>query len=213
MRFQVFPASVRSGASGISSGTGYLFGFLANKLFLTMLAAMTMPGTFWFYSAVALLGALVLYYVLPETEGRSLVEIERYFVDNVPLKPSTLAPHTAHIAAQTVLGGIAGARFQDHVVEVGSNKVAASDRMDITKWESTRVFQKHLDAHRNRLDAGLKLKHNHQANGDERVADVMGNVDDNNLVQFTQPQWRHNEHQQKRGQNAHVAAMSEMTHL
>lgn len=69
---EVFPASVRSTASGIVSATGYIFGFLANKLFLQMLATLTMPGTFWFYSVVALTGAIVLYFTLPETEGRTL---------------------------------------------------------------------------------------------------------------------------------------------
>lgn len=44
-----------------------------------MLNTLTMPGTFWFYSVVALVGALVLYFVLPETEGRTLMEIERHF--------------------------------------------------------------------------------------------------------------------------------------
>lgn len=69
---EVFPASVRSTASGLVSGLGYIFGFLANKLFLQMLAALSLPGTFWFYSIVALTGAIILYFTLPETEGRTL---------------------------------------------------------------------------------------------------------------------------------------------
>nr|XP_014091416.1 facilitated trehalose transporter Tret1-2 homolog isoform X1 [Bactrocera oleae] len=76
---EVFPAQVRSTASGLVSGLGYIFGFLANKLFLQMLSAFTLPGTFWLYSAVALFGALVLYFTLPETEGRTLHEIEAHF--------------------------------------------------------------------------------------------------------------------------------------
>ncbi|XP_017475701.1 PREDICTED: facilitated trehalose transporter Tret1 isoform X1 [Rhagoletis zephyria] len=76
---EVFPAPVRSTASGLVSGLGYIFGFLANKLFLQMLTALTLPGTFWLYSAVALTGALVLYFTLPETEGRTLHEIEAHF--------------------------------------------------------------------------------------------------------------------------------------
>lgn len=40
---------------------------------------MTLPGTFWFYSSVSLLGCLILYFVLPETEGRTLIEIEEHF--------------------------------------------------------------------------------------------------------------------------------------
>lgn len=83
--WQVFPAAVRSGASGISGGTGYVFGFLANKLFLSMLNTMTLPGTFWFYSAVAITGSIILYFVLPETEGRTLMDIERHFSGEMPL--------------------------------------------------------------------------------------------------------------------------------
>uniref|UniRef100_A0A1I8P3K2 Major facilitator superfamily (MFS) profile domain-containing protein n=1 Tax=Stomoxys calcitrans TaxID=35570 RepID=A0A1I8P3K2_STOCA len=76
---EVFPATVRSTASGLVSGLGYIFGFLANKLFLQMLSALTMPGTFWFYSAVAFTGCITLYFTLPETEGRTLGEIEAHF--------------------------------------------------------------------------------------------------------------------------------------
>ncbi|XP_058447288.1 uncharacterized protein LOC131427791 [Malaya genurostris] len=76
---ELFAPSIRSGASGIAGGTGYIFGFLANKLFLKMLATFTLPGTFWIYSAITAVGAVALYRVLPETEGKSLVEIESYF--------------------------------------------------------------------------------------------------------------------------------------
>lgn len=76
---EVFPANVRGGASGLASAVGYLFAFLSNKLFLGMVATMTLPGTFWFYSGVALLGAVILYFTLPETEGRTLPEIEAHF--------------------------------------------------------------------------------------------------------------------------------------
>ncbi|XP_075146477.1 facilitated trehalose transporter Tret1 isoform X2 [Haematobia irritans] len=76
---EVFPATVRSTASGLVSGLGYIFGFLANKLFLQMLSAFSMPGTFWFYSVVAFTGCITLYFTLPETEGRTLGEIEAHF--------------------------------------------------------------------------------------------------------------------------------------
>ncbi|XP_065076112.1 uncharacterized protein LOC135699735 [Ochlerotatus camptorhynchus] len=76
---ELFAPSIRSGASGIAGGTGYIFGFLANKFFLRMLAAFTLPGTFWMYSAITIIGAIILYYYLPETEGKSLIEIEQYF--------------------------------------------------------------------------------------------------------------------------------------
>lgn len=77
---EVFPVNVRSASSGLSSGVGYVFAFFANKLFLQMVATLTLEGTFWFYSAVAFIGCIILYFTLPETEGRSLLEIEEHFM-------------------------------------------------------------------------------------------------------------------------------------
>ncbi|XP_033163959.1 facilitated trehalose transporter Tret1 isoform X1 [Drosophila mauritiana] len=76
---EVFPAEIRNSASGFAGGVGYIFGFLANKLFLLMLSALTLPGTFAFYASVAFFGTVVLYFTLPETEGRTLGEIEAHF--------------------------------------------------------------------------------------------------------------------------------------
>ncbi|XP_050100885.1 uncharacterized protein LOC126581345 [Anopheles aquasalis] len=77
---ELFAPNVRSGGSGLAGGIAYIFGFIANKTFLTMLANFTLPGTFWIYSLITIVGALVLYKVLPETEGKSLQEIETYFL-------------------------------------------------------------------------------------------------------------------------------------
>lgn len=76
---QVYPTMVRGTAAGLSSALGYLIGFLSNKLFLSTEAAFTLPGTFWFYSGVTAIGCVLLYFVLPETENKSLLEIEAYF--------------------------------------------------------------------------------------------------------------------------------------
>jgi len=78
---EVFPAEIRNSASGFAGGVGYIFGFLANKLFLLMLSALTLPGTFAFYASVAFFGTVVLYFTLPETEGRTLgVSIHYFFI-------------------------------------------------------------------------------------------------------------------------------------
>ncbi|XP_055851615.1 facilitated trehalose transporter Tret1 isoform X2 [Episyrphus balteatus] len=90
---EVFPASVRSTASGLVSAVGYIFGFLANKLFIQMLASMGLPGTFWFYSFVAIGGATVLFFVLPETENKTLAEIESYFSKKTKRGRKTSIPY------------------------------------------------------------------------------------------------------------------------
>lgn len=76
---EIFPSSVRSVAAGISIGTGHVFAFLANKLFLDMMSLMSLQGTFGFYAFISLAGTVILYYALPETEGRTLQEIESHY--------------------------------------------------------------------------------------------------------------------------------------
>lgn len=96
---EVFPVNVRSAASGLSSGIGYICAFLSNYLFLHMVSWLTLPGTFWFYSAMAMGGCVVLYFVLPETEGRKLIDIEMHFTGHKRLdqmaKPVAIAQCTS----------------------------------------------------------------------------------------------------------------------
>jgi SP family facilitated glucose transporter-like MFS transporter 8 len=76
---EVYPSEVRSVASGASGSIGYIFGFAANKVYFYMLNSMTLPGTFWFYGAISLVGSVFFYFLLPETEGRTLLEIQEHF--------------------------------------------------------------------------------------------------------------------------------------
>ncbi|XP_023313084.1 facilitated trehalose transporter Tret1-like isoform X2 [Anoplophora glabripennis] len=76
---EVYFSKVRATASGISGGTGYIFSFLANKIFLSMVSCFTLPGVFWFYGTVSVVGTILLYFLLPETEGKSLFEITEHF--------------------------------------------------------------------------------------------------------------------------------------
>ncbi|KAJ6636354.1 Facilitated trehalose transporter Tret1, partial [Pseudolycoriella hygida] len=145
---EVFPASVRSGASGISGGTGYAFGFLANKLFLKMLATLTLPGTFYFYSGVAFVGTIVLYFVLPETEGRSLIEIEQHFSGGAKLneKPGpsnevtkgSAGSATSPVRPKTDV--VIGIPISDQVeTHKEKNHKADVEHVDLKNWESDRI--------------------------------------------------------------------------
>lgn len=62
---EVYPARIRGIASGLTGGTSYVFGFLANKLFLTMVAGLTLQGTFLLYSCISFVGCSILYFILP----------------------------------------------------------------------------------------------------------------------------------------------------
>lgn len=85
---EVYFSEVRATASGLSGGTGYIFSFLANKIFLSLVSYFTLPGVFWFYGAIGVVGTILLYYLLPETEGKSLFEITEHFAGRSNLSNS-----------------------------------------------------------------------------------------------------------------------------
>uniref|UniRef100_A0A336K024 CSON009737 protein n=1 Tax=Culicoides sonorensis TaxID=179676 RepID=A0A336K024_CULSO len=134
---EVFPSRVRATGAGLTSGIGYFFGFLANKLFLSMISTMTLPGTFWFYSGISLLGALILFWILPETEGRTLLEIEDHFRGKGCLDTTnpniTPKKHSA----------VSNRTFQ----------------LDVKQWTANREFEKNLQEHNYNPRAVLNSAH------------------------------------------------------
>ncbi|XP_074025646.1 facilitated trehalose transporter Tret1 [Leptinotarsa decemlineata] len=91
---ELFSNEIRATASGLSAGMGYVIGFLANKLFQDMVATFSLPGVFWFYGCVGIVGTVVLHFVLPETEGKSLFEITEHFDGGTKLRKSVRRKRT-----------------------------------------------------------------------------------------------------------------------
>nr|XP_022901110.1 facilitated trehalose transporter Tret1-like [Onthophagus taurus] len=82
---ELYSNETRAAGSGFSSAIGYIFGFLANKTFLYIVDGLTLAGTFWLNAAIGLIGCLLLYIYLPETEGKSLHEIADHFNGGIKL--------------------------------------------------------------------------------------------------------------------------------
>jgi predicted MFS family arabinose efflux permease len=59
----------------------YLVAFFASKTYLSTEKTLHLHGTFWLFGAINCLCFVYLYFQLPETEGKSLQEIERLFAD------------------------------------------------------------------------------------------------------------------------------------
>ncbi|KAK4880572.1 hypothetical protein RN001_008718 [Aquatica leii] len=76
---EVFSHETRATGCGLVSAVFYGFAFAANKSFLKMTDSLTVPVVFWINCGINLFGFIILYYVLPETEGRSLQEIIDHF--------------------------------------------------------------------------------------------------------------------------------------
>lgn len=78
---EIFPFSVRGPATGITAACSYLFVFMTTKTYLGLETSLAMSGTFLFYAVLGSVGFCLHYVIFPETEGRTLEEIEDYFSD------------------------------------------------------------------------------------------------------------------------------------
>lgn len=72
----------RGVVNGVAAALNYLFGFITKKTYYNLETTLSMPGTALFYCVICGIGLIFTYNVLPETEGRSLEEIELHFADN-----------------------------------------------------------------------------------------------------------------------------------
>lgn len=57
--------------------------FVLTKSFLETQAWFTLPGVFIVYGAITLIGTLYLYACMPETENKTLQEIEQFFIGDL----------------------------------------------------------------------------------------------------------------------------------
>jgi sugar porter (SP) family MFS transporter len=73
---EIFPNRVRSSAMSIAVTALWTACFVLTYTFPLLNAALGAAGTFWTYAGICLSGLLFLYFRLPETQGKSLEEIE-----------------------------------------------------------------------------------------------------------------------------------------
>lgn len=76
---EIYYNEIRDAGTGVTAALGYVVIFLANKSFLNLVNFLTLPGVFWFYSGVAICGLVLLYLLLPETEGKPLYLIAEHY--------------------------------------------------------------------------------------------------------------------------------------
>jgi hypothetical protein len=57
----------------------YVFLFAASKTYLDMEQSLQIYGSFLIFTGINILGFIFVYWRVPDTEGKTLVEIEAYF--------------------------------------------------------------------------------------------------------------------------------------
>ena len=76
---ELFPQKTRGFAAGLTICAGYFMSFINIKAYPELVGSLGNEVIFIFYGIVSLLGLSFVYFVLPETKGKSLQEIENYF--------------------------------------------------------------------------------------------------------------------------------------
>jgi SP family galactose:H+ symporter-like MFS transporter len=76
---EIYPLRVRGIAEGTAAGVNWAFNFLVSLTFLTLVELLGPSPTFWVYALLAIASWLFSYYLVPETKGRTLEEIEHSF--------------------------------------------------------------------------------------------------------------------------------------
>lgn len=83
---EVFPQKVRGPSSGLTVAYGCFVSFICTKTYPAMKDAIGNEYCFVIYAVLSCLGAVFVYVFLPETRGRTLMEIEEQFRTGKPKK-------------------------------------------------------------------------------------------------------------------------------
>jgi SP family galactose:H+ symporter-like MFS transporter len=76
---EIYPLRIRSSAEGLSATFNWSANLVVSLTFLTFLQVMGPSRTFWLYGLLAVAAWIFSYYLVPETKGRTLEEIEVFW--------------------------------------------------------------------------------------------------------------------------------------
>ncbi|XP_064606088.1 proton myo-inositol cotransporter-like [Liolophura sinensis] len=76
---EIYPLWARSTGNAAATFTNWMFNLAVSMSFLSLTEGLTRYGTFWLYASLAFLGLVMLGWLLPETKGKSLEEVEGVF--------------------------------------------------------------------------------------------------------------------------------------
>lgn len=76
---EIYPTKVRGRGMSIATTALWLVGYMGNQLFPIMQKTLGSDGTFWCFSGGALLTIVLVGLLIPETKGRSLEDITKFW--------------------------------------------------------------------------------------------------------------------------------------
>jgi SP family arabinose:H+ symporter-like MFS transporter len=82
---EIYPTKVRGRGMSIATSALWIVGYLGNQMFPLMQKHFGSDGTFWCFSAGALLTIVLVGWLVPETKGRSLEQITKLWTEASPI--------------------------------------------------------------------------------------------------------------------------------
>lgn len=76
---EVYPLAIRGSAMSTTLVANWGMNFIVSLTFLSLLQTLGSAITFWMYAAVCVLGVLYAVFLVPETKGKTLEQLERDF--------------------------------------------------------------------------------------------------------------------------------------
>ena len=73
---EIFPLNVRGTGTGVSALSNWGANFIVAQAFLPLVALIGRTAVFWILVGICIVAALFIYFLVPETKGRSLEQIE-----------------------------------------------------------------------------------------------------------------------------------------
>lgn len=83
---EIFPLEVRGAAMSVAVFSCWFWNFVVSSTFLTLLNAFGPSHTFLFYAFMCMIGFIICYYKVPETNGVSLEKIEQNIRNGRPIR-------------------------------------------------------------------------------------------------------------------------------
>jgi sugar porter (SP) family MFS transporter len=77
---EIYPQEVRGAAMSVASVGNWASNLLVSLTFLSLVGAIGRPFTFWLYALVGVAAIVFVYFLAPETKGRSLEDIQQLWI-------------------------------------------------------------------------------------------------------------------------------------
>lgn len=73
---ELFAADIKGIAGSLSGSFNWLLAFIVTKTFSNLREAVGLGETFWIFSGLTVIGTIFVFFIVPETKGKTLQEIQ-----------------------------------------------------------------------------------------------------------------------------------------